>query len=349
MAVGQGELLGGLSYIAIGRETAYGTYNTCTAQLEPESFGLRVVQEGQVIEAITSNRVHSNRVKLGRVLEGEVSCFLNSDDNAIAYILENALGGTPTSATATGETTGGLAFTHSFLVGDMDNSYTSLCVNARKGDATNGQVYQYSGLRVNELGIMAEIDSPIKMSVSMVGKDATLTSNDVSSALSAPAGEILNFINGRLSVENSFASLTSSSYWHIQSMELAISNSLKADSESRRIGSDTLDVLPSGIMNIELTCSMRFDTTTAYDAMLAATQLSAELEFLGSTLAGSNQKRGLKLQFPKVYINDAGDPEIAGPDALLTSEVTFHVLRDISSASGFAIKALLTNLASSYA
>ena len=218
MAVGQGELIGGLSYIALGRETSYGTYNTCTAQLEPESFGLRLVQEGQIIEAITSNRVHANRVKLGKVLEGEIACYLNADDNAIAYALENALGGKPTTATATGETIGGAAFTHSFLIGDMDNSYTSLCINARKGDATSGKVFEYSGLRINELGINAEIDSPIRMNMSLVGKDSTITSNDVSSALSAPAGEILNFINGRLSVETSFASLTASSYWHIQSI-----------------------------------------------------------------------------------------------------------------------------------
>jgi hypothetical protein len=94
--------------------------------------------------------------------------------------------------------------------------------------------------------------------------------------------------------------------------------------------------------------TVRFDTTTAYAAMVAASQLAVELEFQGTTLTTSAIKRGLKVQFPVVYINNAGDPEIGGPDEVLTSEIEFHVLRDGSSATGYACRALLTNNIASY-
>jgi hypothetical protein len=93
---------------------------------------------------------------------------------------------------------------------------------------------------------------------------------------------------------------------------------------------------------------MRFDTMTAIEAMKAGTQLSAELEFLGSTLTGSTSKRGIKFTLPKLYIDDAGDPEIGGPDEILKSEVTFNVLKDVSSTGGYALKAEVTNLTTSY-
>ena len=98
-----------------------------------------------------------------------------------------------------------------------------------------------------------------------------------------------------------------------------------------------------------LNCKIRFDTSTAYDAMMNATQLACELEFQGPTLPSSAIRQGVKFQFPKVYISESGDPEIGGPDEMLSSQVTFHVLRDDSSSTGYAVRALLTNQKTSYA
>ena len=97
-----------------------------------------------------------------------------------------------------------------------------------------------------------------------------------------------------------------------------------------------------------MTVSLRFDTLTAYNAMLNGTQYALELEFLGDTMSGGVIPEGLKLQFPKVYINEPGDPEIGGPDEILVSEVSLHILEDRSSSSGYAVKALLTNDIANY-
>jgi len=93
---------------------------------------------------------------------------------------------------------------------------------------------------------------------------------------------------------------------------------------------------------------MRFDTTTAYDNMLSGQVMAAELEFTGETLTTSVIKRGMKFQFPKLYVSDAGDPEIGGPDEMLTANVVFHVLRDCSSAGGYAMQAIVTNDTANY-
>ncbi len=83
--------------------------------------------------------------------------------------------------------------------------------------------------------------------------------------------------------------------------------------------------------------------------MLAATEFAAEVEFQGATLPGSAVRQGIKFQYPKIVVVDSGDPEIGGPDEMLMSDVTFMVLRDDSSVTGFACRALVANLRASYA
>ena len=349
MAVGQGALFAGQSYLSVGRETTLGTGVTASAGLNFISASMKTVQEGKILEQIERSRTMSQRILMGKKVEGDVEYYFRPDDNASTFILQNAMGGTITSATATSETAGGLAFTHTFNLGAMDQGgYTSLTLGMRKGPSSGGKVFQYNGCRVNEITFAAEIDDALKTTASIIGIDSTVGSTDLESTLTISAADVLNFSSGRLSVETSFASLTTTSFWHVQSFELKVMNNLKADNEARRIGSDVLAVLPVGVQAFELKLGIRFDTTTAFDAMRAATKLSFEGEFTGPTLTGSSIKSGIKFQLPEIYVNNAGDPEIGGPDEILQSEVTFHVLRDDSSVSGYALRALVTNLKANY-
>jgi hypothetical protein len=352
MAVGQGALIGGLSYVAIGRETALGTYNTCTAALDVLSSSIITSKDSKILEQIERSRTYSKRISLSKKIEGSLEFYYSPTVDACNFILQNAFGGTITSATATGETVGAgasSAMTHTFNIGSMDQSYTSLCINIRKGDSTNGKVYQYSGIRVNELSFSAELDEALKCSANLIGMDSTQNSNDVATALAIATNSPLSFVDGRVSIETSFSALTTTSFWHVQSVEFGWGNALKADNDSRRIGSDTLVVMPPGMATLTLKCKIRFDTTTAYSAMLNATKLSAQLEFLGPTLTGSAIRQGIKMNYPTLYINNSGDPEIGGPDQILTSDVEFHVLRDDTTSTGYALQALVTNQKTSYA
>lgn len=348
MGVGQGHLVGNLSYLAVGREVTYGTYASCTAGLNFLSANFKTVKETKILEEIQTSRTNSNAISLGKIVTGEVEFYFSPINTACNYILQNAFGGgTVSSATATGETVGGAGFTHTVSINNFLTTYSSLAFNQRKGQATDGKIYEYSGFRVNELTFSAELDEALKCSASMIGKDSTITANDVSSAISTLTQVPLSFINGRFSVETTPGSLTSTSYWNVQSFEFKISNNLNSDSGARRIGSDTLQVLPAGMASFELKATIRFDTTTAYDAMMNGTRLAAEFEFVGNTMSTSVIREGIKLTMPYVLVSDAGDPEIGGPNEVLTSEVTFEILRD-PTASGYAVKALVTNNTSSY-
>lgn len=349
MAVGDTALIGGLSYLAIGRETTFGTGVTCTAALDFISASLKTSQEGKILEQIERRRTYSKRIKTGKVIEGEVEFYYSPMVDACQYFLQNALGGTVTVATVSGETTGGGGLQHTFNTGNMDQTYKSLSINLRKGPSTGGKIFEYIGARVNEMTFNAELDEPLKCNVGLVGVDSTLTTNDVEGSLTVSNFQPLDFISGRISVESNYSSLTSSSIWHIQSFELTIANNLKTDNEARRIGTDILTVLPPGMQTYTFNVTMRFNTTTAFSAMLNASTLSCELVFQGPTISGSVGRQEIKFDMPRVFINDAGDPEIGGPDEVLTSQVAFHILRDVSSSSGYALRALVTNNTSSYA
>ena len=354
MAIGQGGLISGLSYLAIGRETTLGTYTTCASGMDFLSSSLKTVKENKILEQIQRSRTYSARISLSKVVEGEVEFYYQPRLDSSNFILQNFFGGTITSATATGETVGAganSAITHSFNIGNMDQSYPSLCLNARKGPSGTGKIWQYSGVRVDELMLTAELNEPLMAKAAFVAIDSTQVSNDVQTTTAAflPTASVLSFVDGRFSVEGTFGSLTSSSFWHVQSAEWGWSNSLKKDDDSRRIGSDLLGVLPPGMAQFTLNCKIRFDTTTAYDAMMNSTQLACQLEFLGPTLPGSSIRQGIKFNFPKVFISEAGDPEIGGPDELIVSDVMFHVLQDDSSVGGYAVQALVTNQKTTYA
>lgn len=347
MSVGQGCLVGNLSYLAFGREVTYGTYATCTSGINFLSASLKTTKEVKVLEEIQTSRTNSNSIQLGKTVEGEAEFYFSPKNPACNYLLQNAFGGGPvTSATATGETIGGLAFTHQIDIANFAATYSSLSANMRKGQATDGKIFEYTGLRVNELTIKAELDEALICSIGMMGKNSTITANDVSSVLTTLTQEPLSFVNGRLSIETTNA-LTTSSYWLIESMEFKLSNNLSGD--QRNIGSDVIQCLPAGMAKPELKCKIRFDTTTAYDAMMNGTRFYGEFEFLGNTLTGSKIREGLKVSMPYLLITEAGDPEVGGPNEILSSEVSFTILRDASSATGYAVRSFVTNLASSYA
>ena len=138
MAVGQGSVEGYGSYLAVGRETTLGTAVTTTAALNFVSASLKTMKETKLIEQIETNRTYSKEIKLGKVIEGEIETYAYAEPNAFNYMLQNAFGGTVTSATATGETAGGAAFEHTYVIGDMNDTYKGLTLNHRKGQSSGG-------------------------------------------------------------------------------------------------------------------------------------------------------------------------------------------------------------------
>lgn len=349
MAVGENANVGFNSYICVGREATFKTYATCTAGLDFISASLKTTQEQKVIEAVSTKRTYSDRISLSKVVEGDIEFYIGADNDASQYLFQNAMGGgSITSVTATGETVGGSAMEHTYTLNNFDATYSSLSINHRKGDATNGKIFEYFGGRVNEFTLSGEVDEALIANASMIFVDSTNTSNNVSANLTVTGQTPLSFVNMRLSMESTFASLTASAFWHVQSFEFGINNSLKADSDSRRLGTSILDVLPAGVAQFTFNFSMRFDTLTAYSAMLNESQFAAQLVFQGPTISGSAIRQQIKLNMPKIYVNDAGDPEVGGPDEIIKAEVSCLVLRDDSTSTGYAVEAKVINATQSY-
>jgi hypothetical protein len=309
-------------------------------------------KDNKIIEQIERSRTYSQRTGMMKKVSGDMNFYFQPQLDACTFMLQNACIGTITSATASGETTGAgssSAMDHTFNIGDTYQSYTSLCINERKGDSSAGKVFQYVGVRVNEIGFSAELNDALKCHVGLVGLDVSQGANDVQTTTMQTSTSVLSFADGRVSVEASFASLTSSSFWHVQSVEFGWNNNLKSDAASGRIGSNVITVLPPGMANFSLKCKMRFNTTTAWDAMMASTKLSVQLDFQGPTMSGSNIRQKLRVNFPVCYVNNAGEPAIGGPNEILSSDVEFHVLRQDDTTAGFAMQAVVTNQKSSFA
>lgn len=350
MADGQNANVGFQSYLAVARESTFKTYVTATAGLDFLSASFKTVKEQKTIEAISTKRTFSDRISLSKTVEGEIEFYMAADSDACVFLLHNAFGGgAVSSASATGDTTGAGVMDHTFSINNFDASNTSLSFNHRKGDSTNGKIFEYKGCRVNEFTLSGEVDEALMANASIIAVDSSTSTNDISANVISVTGQTpLSFVNMRLSVEGTFASLTSSSFWHVQSFEWGIANQLKSDNDSRRIGTDILDVLPAGVAQFTFNFSMRFDTLTAYNAMLNETQLAAQLVFQGPTLTGSTLRQQITINMPRIYIQDAGDPEVGGPDEILKADISCLVLRDDSSAAGYAVKATVRNQTASY-
>ena len=350
MADGQNANVGFSSYLTVGREVTFKTYSTATAGLDFLSASFSTKKDAKIIEAVRNSRTMVDRIGLGKTVEGEVEWAMAADSDASQYILQNAMGGGVIStATATGDTAGSGVLEHTYSINNFDVTYSSLCFNHRKGDGTNGKIFEYSGARVNEFGVKAELDELLIANAKIMMCDSSSGGGDRSGSMTNTGQSPLVFTNMRFSVEGTFASLTASAFWHVQSIEIGIANNLKSDSSARRIGSDLLQVLPPGVASFTLNCSMRFDTLTAYNAMLNETQLACQAQFDGPTLSGSVLKQMLRFDFPRVYIQDAGDPEVSGPDEILKSDITFMVLQDDATSTGYACKAIARNKTASYA
>jgi len=162
MAVGDSSLQAYLSYLAVGRETTYGTYDTATSALDFISSSIKTIKENKIIEQIETNRQYSKRIGMSKVIEGEFECYAYAESAAFNYMLQHAMGGAIAAATATGETAGGSAFEHTYSIGNFDQTYTSICLNVRKGDSSGGMVFEYDGIRVNAANFSAEIDEALK-------------------------------------------------------------------------------------------------------------------------------------------------------------------------------------------
>lgn len=326
------------SYAAFFKETTWGTYPSSGATnatfIEFLSNNFKTEIEGRKLDTI-GNRPFTKRVQLNKTVQGSLETYLHPIESPL--LIAQALGGGVITSSLTG------AYTHSFGAGLMDTGPTGISFNVKKGDTT----FQYVGGRVNSMKITASINEPVMISYDFVFKDSSQGSFDISSSLSISTLAPFTFVDGvyrYADTETNAATTTSEEA--ITSFELTVNNNLISDANARQLGSRILSVLPPTRKNVEFKVTQRFDTTTVYSRFTSATIGAVELKFTGSTIT-ADKNYEMTVRMPKVYLNSP-DPEIAGPNEILMSEITYDVVADTGTSSGREIGMTVINNVASY-
>lgn len=306
------------SYVAVGKESAWGTYASATTAMEFISCSFKTEIESQKLDSIGLNRGYTKRVQLNKNVQGSLEMNLHSVESTM--MIANALGG---AIVTTPGSTG--AYVHSISAGNFDTGVSSLSFNVRKGDTTP---WHYSGGRVNVMKISAEVGEVVKASFEMIFQDSTQLTDDISGTLSITSILPMTFVNGVFRyAATEAAAATTTAQECIQGFELEVNNNLAADEASRCLGSNLLRVLPPTRREVSLTITQRFDTTTTFERFIQNTQGAVELFFRGPDSLTSDKFHEITLRLPKVFLNSP-DPTLEGADSIIQSEIKYDVLVD---------------------
>jgi hypothetical protein len=325
MAIGDGSQAAVRSYVAVAKETAFGTYATCTTAVEVISCGFRTNIKTMKLDTLSTNRGSSRRVQLDKEVAGTIETYAHPVESPL--IFGAALGG---SITSTIVSTG--VYSHVFEAGNFTNTLASLSFNVRKGDT---QVWQYQGGRVNSLKLTANVGEPLKLSADFVFKDSSTLTNDVSAVLSLTSYIPWTFVHGTFTYSATAQKVTG--------FELSIDNGLKSDKDARALGQNTLVVLPATRREIGFKITQRFDTTATWASFMEMTSGAVQLVFTSTDSLSSSNFPKLTIDMPKVGMRSP-DPELKGSGDIIMSDIEYDVMVDNPMTStGYDIKFTVVN------
>jgi len=329
MSIGDEAKVGLQSYVALGKESTFGTYASATSAIEAISCSFRTDISSVKLDTFGPNRGFMKRVQTDKVVGGTLEKYAHANEDVLLWAV--ALGG---SFTFTSVTSAGL---FSLTAGNFDTAPASLSFNVRKGDT---HTWRYSGGRINNLTVAATVGEPVRLTAEFMFKDSTQQSDNIASSLSISSAAPFIYTDGVFRYANTEANAaTTTSEERIQSFELSINNNLEA---GRELGSDVLRVLPAKRREISFTITQRFDTTTSYTRFIQATQGAVELKFTGDAITAEHNYE-MTIRLPKVFLNSP-DPELGGANELLSSQITYDVLVDsVSTTTGRDIGVTIRN------
>jgi len=344
MAIGDGCYSSLDSKIAVGQETTFGTAanEPTNGYLEFISESIKTERDDRRLDMISSSRAYRQHVKLAKTVAGSIEAYANPDSKPFGMILQNALGGTVTSAVLSAA----VSWNHTFYAGDMESNKSSagasdvksLTFNVQRG-STN--TWQYTGGRVNTLELSAERGELAQFTAEMEFKDATGTGISFQTTTATyPEVVPFTFVDGTFSYGDSIGNLSAET---IQTINLTLNNNLKTD--IGKIGSEVRDKIPVGRREINLAWTMRFDTTTSYDRWINHTRGAVRLLFQAGTITGSDQVYQMQIDVPNVRTK-AQEPDVSG-DEVLSINVEAMAIID-NSASGYDIQATMRNTIDDY-
>lgn len=324
MAVGDQAEAGVRTYVAVGRETTFGTYASATTAVEALSCSFMTSIKSMKLDTL-GNRGYAKRVQTDKMVGGTLEDYVSPDQSVLLFA--GAMGGGITSAL---HTTG--VYNHSLSAGNFASAGTgaSLSFNVRKGSTLT---WRYSGGRVNTMKLSAAVGEPLKATYEMVFVDSTLPSDDISGILSVSA--LLPFVyhQGVFRYQASEAAVqTTTANEPIQAFELTVNNNIISDAAARALGSLLPQVLPATRREVGFKITQRFDTSTAYNRMLQGTAGAVMLFFQSSQIGATGFYNELTCLMPKVFYN-GGDVEVKDTGSILQAEIEMDVMVDSPATS----------------
>lgn len=341
MAAGDNTNLGYRSWTGIATETTFGTAGTSPSFLEFVSNSLKLEIEELKSPAINTSRAFSRRFLMNKKVGGSLEWHLHPVDGV--PILWHALGCSITSSTVTVGAYQHLAKPVNTL--GYGNS-KSLTFDVRKGDAF---ARRYTGCKINQLSIKADIGQPIMISADIVGKDGANDTVSTQTSVNFSTARPFLFQDGGFFFASTGAlANTTTARESVIGFELTINNNIISDNNVRAIGTSTVMDLAPGMRELSLKLTMRADTTTTFDRFTSGESGAVRLNFTSAELITTGAAYSFEINMPKVYYN-ATDVEVSGPD-VLTVEPQITAISDSNPATltAFDIAFTLVNGVSGY-
>lgn len=316
MGAGSSAVMGFDSVLGIAEESTYGTFVTATTWLEFDSESLNRSINYQNLNSIVGRRGYHRRIEGQTDVSGDINYNLHPVNGLM--FLKNVFAGSVTTLAVSGSTHA----SHTLVLGDWGTQTTpaALSIQKRVG-STTARSFAISGCRVNQMVISSNINQPVKAKVGLIGQNLTSTSSS-QTAFNFSSVNPLMFFN---STYTSDATTTSwgTTAEDIVSFELTINNNIISDDNARRLGSKFIRTPFPGQREIMLSISQRFDTMSAFESWLAATQASIRIHLDSGVTIGSaagNTTYSMRFDFRNVRVHDGAVPQI-GDNGILVQNI----------------------------
>lgn len=344
MSVGDTRKLGFYSFLGTAQETAWGTAITATAYLEFNSESINKVIDRQILDGMNCSRNPIRHIHGNENISGSVEFNLNPAADSTVHFLRLTMGGTITSA---GDANTG--YSHTFTQGDFGSAQAKqgLTLQIQRGQSTTGdQLYQYSGVRVNQMTIKGEIDNAVIATCDVIGRIGTTSADSLTCAL-----PIINPFNWKHVEIRSAATVTALDSAGVtetcMGFELSINNNLISDNNVRSLGHTQLDQLPAGKLEVMLKLTQRYDTFTAYNRGNANSYTAYGIYMISDQTAGSaagGTTYSMIMRIPRGYAK-SNNVVVGGPD-VLTEEYEIQSIGDTAGAQ--LVQMVINNATASY-
>lgn len=212
------------------------------------------------------------------------------------------------------------AYLHTFTL--QEALPTGLTIESKKGPA---QFHKWQGCKVNQLTLEANIDDFLRMTVSVIGQEETISASGASATYpTSTFNEVLVFHQGVLTIGGTAR--------NIRRFRLTIDNMLFED---YAFGAKTMRSLSPAGREITGEFLQSYDSATAYDAVTQYTAFrdftpaALNLKFTGMQIDPAPHNNWLEIDMPVLYY-DGTTPDVEGPEAEITLPVPFRIFKDVN-------------------